>query len=327
MFYSFEAKRKINAILDEFRPDLVHIHNIYHQMSPTILFEIKKRNIPIVMTVHDYKLINPNHSLILGEKPYRRCERGRYYQCFLDKCVKNSYAKSLLAALEMYWHGWLGTYSKNIDLYIAPSNFVKKILVKWGMPKSKIIVLPHFIPLSKQDEKRYSFSVAEKYAIYPGKISREKGVDTLVDIFKGINGMRLYLAGEIEDDFEIPAHPNVKYLGFLNADQLKEYMKNSKCVVSGSKLPETFGLIAMEAIAAGKPFAGFDSGAYSEVINDGSVGHIARGRKDFSEFLRRLCENKIVFDRQHILDYSRKYAAKKYYESLLGIFIALSGKK
>ena len=104
MFFSLEASRKINALLDEFEPDIVHVHNLYHQMSPAILFEIKKRGIPIVMTVHDFKLINPNHSLRLKGKAYRRCANKKYYQCFLDKCVKNSYALSLLAALEMYWH-------------------------------------------------------------------------------------------------------------------------------------------------------------------------------------------------------------------------------
>ncbi len=150
MFYSFEAKRKINKLLDDFQPDIVHIHNIYHQLSPFILFEIKKRNIPIVMTVHDYKLINPNYNLYLNGKIYNRCQKEKYWQCFIDKCVKNSYLVSLIATLEAYWHNsWLKTYQKNIDLFIVPSNFVKNILTNYKIiNKKKIIILPHFTTVS-----------------------------------------------------------------------------------------------------------------------------------------------------------------------------------
>ncbi|HOF42456.1 MAG TPA: glycosyltransferase [Candidatus Moranbacteria bacterium] len=320
MFYSFEAKRKINAILDEFKPDIVHIHNIYHQISPAILFEIKKRGIPVVMTVHDYKLINPNHSLYLDGKPYQRCANGKYYQCFFDKCVKNSYAKSFLASLEMYWHRWLGTYGKNIDLYIAPSKFVKTTLVKWNISAEKIIVLPHFIPFRKKDSKRYSFAVADKYAIYPGKISKEKGVDALIQIFLKQKGLKLYLAGEIEDGFEIPNHPNIVYLGFLKADQLKEYVRNSACIVSGSRLPETFGLIAIEAMVEGKPFLGFDSGAYGEIIENELTGYIAKSDEEFAEFLKKMENGSVIFNSDEIKKHVKKYDPENYCKNLIQIF-------
>lgn len=329
MFYSLEAKKKINSILDEFKPDLVHIHNIYHQMSPAILFEIKKRNIPIVMTIHDYKIINPNHSLRLNGKPYRRCANGRYYECFLDKCVKNSYTKSFLAMLEMYWHGWLGTYAKNVNCYIAPSKFVKKILVEWGMQAEKIIVLPHFNPSTQnQNGKKYSFSVADSYAIYAGKISKEKGADTLVNIFteNTLSGMKLYLAGEIEPGFKIPKHPNVVYMGFVQADQLGEYMRNSRCVVSGSKLPETFGLVALEAIDAGKPFIGFAAGAYPEIIRHGIDGLIANNQKEFAGYLDDIASGRIRFDEKNIRLRAKKYGSDIYYEKLNDLFLKLVNK-
>ena len=319
MFHSFEAKQKINALLDEFEPDVVHIHNIYHQMSPTILFEIKKRNIPIFMTVHDWKLINPNHSLRLNGRPYRRCANGRYYQCFLDKCVKDSYAKSFLAMLEMYWHAKLGTYKKNIDCYIAPSNFVKNILVSWGVPAEKISVLPHFEP-EKKDGQEYSFKVADKFALYAGKISKEKGVDRLIKIFKNFPDTRLYLAGELEDGFEIPANQNVVYLGFVKADQLREYMRNALCVVSASKLPETFGLIALEALSAGKPFVGFDRGAYGEIIENGKDGFIVRNSEKFENCLADIIKGKVVFDENLLKKRAEKYNAMEYYKQLMMLF-------
>ncbi|KKQ46751.1 MAG: group 1 glycosyl transferase [Candidatus Moranbacteria bacterium GW2011_GWD2_37_9] len=195
MFFSLEAKRKINKLLDDFNPDVVHIHNIYHQLSPMILFEIKKRGIPIVMTVHDYKLVNPNYNLYHNGKFYNRCQNERYYQCLLDRCVKNSRAKSFLAMLEMYWHDILGTYRKNIDLYICPSEFMKNILVKRGLNEKKVKVVPHFILSDKNENQEDENSPREKYALYFGRISKSKGVENLIEIFKDIPEMKLYLAG------------------------------------------------------------------------------------------------------------------------------------
>lgn len=327
MFYSFEAHRKINKILDEFSPDIVHVHNLYHQMSPTILFEIKKRNIPIVMTVHDWKIVNPNHSLRLNGKPYRRCANGKYYQCFFDKCVKDSYAKSFLAALEMYWHTWLGTYRDNIDCYIAPSNFVRNNLIQWGMDAEKIIVLPHFIPEKERSgARKYSFSVADSYAIYAGKISKEKGVDFLIKTFAKIKGLKLYLAGEIEDGFVIPKNSNIVYLGFVKADQLTEYIRNSQCVVSASELPETFGLIAIEAMSQGKPFVGFDAGAYGEIIKNHECGFVVKTKKEFEIRLRQIASREKIFDTDIIRAYLVNYEAKKYLEKISLIFSQMKPK-
>ncbi len=324
MFFSFEAHRKINAILNEFSPDIVHVHNLYHQMDPTILFEIKKRKIPIVMTVHDWKLIKPNHSLRANGKPYRRCANGKYYQCFLDKCVKNSYAKSFLAMLEMYWHAKLGSYQKNIDLYIAPSNFVRNTLIKWGIDENKIVVLPHFMPeKSGKIAHKYSFSVADRYALYAGKISKEKGVDFLIETFSNLKGMKLYLAGEIEDGFKIPKNFNIVYLGFVPFNQLSEYMRNSICIVSASELPETFGLIALEANSQGKPFVGFDSGAFGEIIDNNKTGFIVNTKSEFKKCLEKIAKNEIIFNEQEIKENAKKYNADEYLERLMKHFTKL----
>ena len=328
MFYSFEAIKKINQLLDEFKPDIVHIHNIYHQMSPVILFEIKKRGIPVVMTVHDFKLINPNHTLRLNGKPYRRCANKKYYQCFLDKCIKNSYAKSLLASTEMYWHNWLKTYEKNIDLYIAPSQFVKNILVGWGMNAEKIVVLPHFMPNEeKKGTRQYSFSVTDSFMIYPGKISKEKGVDTLIEIFKNIKGTKLYLAGEVEKGFVMPLDPNIVYLGFLKSDQLQGYIRNAKCVLSGSQLPETFGLIALEALHSGKPFVGFGAGAYGEVIRHGIDGYIVSSKAELAEVIERIANGEKVFDDAAIKQQADKFNEDRYLKDLKTLFANLIGNK
>jgi len=322
MFYSLEAKRKINALLDKFKPDIVHIHNIYHQLSPAILFEIKKRKIPIVMTVHDFKLISPNHGLFLNGKEYSRCREGKYYRCFFDKAIKNSYVKSFLAMLEAYWHGKiLRTFEKNVDLYIAPSRFVKRTLVEDGLPEEKIAVLPHFI---KKDEVCDDLIINESYAFYFGRISQEKGVRDLIEIFNNIEGMRLYLAGEIENNFEVKENNKVKYLGYLNQNQLTDYIKNSHCVVSGSKLPETFGLTALEAIANGKPFLGYKSGAFPEIIENGSNGFLAENKTKLWEAITKIARDEMKFNSKTIKKLAHNdFNAKRYSQNVMELFTSI----
>ncbi|TSD01897.1 MAG: Glycosyltransferase [Parcubacteria group bacterium Athens0714_25] len=315
MFFSLEAKRKINKLLDDFNPDIVHIHNVYHQLSPMILFEIKKRGIPIVMTVHDYKLVSPNYDLYYNGKIYDRCLNGKYYQCFLDKCFKNSYFQSLVAMLEAYWHDFFGTYRKNIDLYICPSEFARNILIKRGISADKIKIIPHFIAGKEKgcagEEKENS--PREKYAIYAGRISRNKGVENLISVFGEVFGMKLYLAGEIEGGFVFPENEKIVRLGFLNQIMLKKYIRNAEVVVSGSKLPETFGLVALESISQGKPFVGFNAGAYGEIIQNGRNGFIVNSQKEMIDILNKIAGGKCVFDENKIQRESlEKYSKGKY---------------
>jgi glycosyltransferase involved in cell wall biosynthesis len=340
MFYSFEARRKINKLLDDFKPNIVHIHNIYHQLSPAILFEIKKRKIPVVMTVHDYKLVSPNYNLFLRGKFYDRCRNGKYYECFLDKYVKNSRLKSFIAVLETYWHNRiLKTYQKNVDLYITPSNFAKKILAGEGIDKRRIFVLPHFIPSSpptsifrnmevKENEKGGRDKERKKYALCFGRISREKGADALINIFENLNSVKLYLAGSVEDGLRVNNLKNVKYLGFLKQEELKEYIRHSEFVISGSRLPETFGLVALEAISEGKPFFGFRAGAYPEIIQNGINGYLTEDESDLKNAIRKLLAGEIVFNETGIQREAReRYNAENYYKNFMKLLKRLTNLK
>lgn len=331
MFQSREAKKKINKLLDDFQPDVVHIHNIYHQLSPRILFEIKKRNIPIVMTVHDYKLVNPNYNLQHNNKFYNRCLDGKFYQCFFDKCLKDSYLKSSLGVMEMYWHYWLGTYKKNIDQYIVPSKFAKNILIKRGIPEDKISMVPHFIPTDKNllvsdnYSKNYLVNKSdEKYCLYVGRIIANKGIEELVNIFSKISGIKLYLAGAVDSNFNKKKDhkENIKYLGHLKQDVLTNYIKSAEFIISSSQLPETFGLIALEANTHGKIFVGYDTGAYSEIINNGENGILVNNNQEMTETIKNFSKNKnnylsSVDIKNRAMN---KYSEDIYYKRLTNIF-------
>lgn len=329
MFYSREARKKINKLLDDFKPEIVHIHNIYHQLSPTILFEIKKRKIPVVMTVHDYKLINPNYSLSLRGKFYDRCRNGKFYECFLDKCVKDSYLKSFVAMLEAYWHKNLGTYEKNVDLYLAPSAFVKKILKENGVSEEKIKVFPHFAEKESPRTKAETVKKGKRInVLYSGRISREKGVDQLIEMFKEIPEADLYLAGQIEDNLIVPKAENIKHLGYLKPSELEKCIKEAAFIVSASRLPETFGLIALEGMKMGKPFVGYNVGAYEEIVVDNHTGYLCQSENELKERIRKLATDeglRILFS-WNALEQAKKFDADKYYTEILDIFKTFTEK-
>ncbi len=325
MFYSWESKRKINKLLDDFQPEVVHIHNIYHQLSPIILFEIKKRGIPIIMTVHDYKLVNPNYNLFKKGEFYNRCLDNKFYQCFFDKCVKNSYLKSLIAVAEMYWHQRLGTYSKNINYYISPSEFAKKILVERGVDKNKIVVKSHFIvSFSNKNKQLFYSKVKEKYCLYLGRIVNNKGIGNLVNLFKNIPDLKLYLAGNIDGNFDKKKHSNknIKYLGYLDKSLLQEYILNSEFIISSSKLPETFGLIALEANGLGKLFFGYKVGAYPEIIKNNQNGFLARSDKELKQEIETFINGNFKGKSKKTIQQlaKHKFDQEKYYIFLTELF-------
>ena len=325
MFYSFEAKRKIGKLLDDFQPDIVHIHNIYHQISPSILPEIKKRKIPIVMTVHDYKLICPNYLL---EANGYELTRLNWKSFIRNRSFKNSYLKSLLVVLEFYFHRYLNIYDKNIDVYLVPSQLAKIKLVAGGVPENKIILLPHFaIPKNYCTVSRVN--IQRPYAFYFGQISRDKGVDKLINIFRALPDINLYLAGKIEDDFVLPKNTNVCYLGFLKTEELEKYLEHASCVVSTSRLPETFGLIALEALNFGKPFIGFSGRAFEEIVVNNHCGFICENEKEMMEKIKLICFDqglRILFSR-NALERSKDFSSTVYLQKLTEIFNQLIKSK
>jgi glycosyltransferase involved in cell wall biosynthesis len=322
MFYSFEAKKKMKQLLDDFQPEVAHIHNIYHQISPSILGEIKKRKIPVVMTVHDYKLICPNYLLQCNGKIWDDRAENRYVEFIKNKCFKDSYSKSLLVVMEFCWHKYRDSYDKNIDRYIVPSLFVKTKLIAAGFRREKIEVQPLFIREPDYCEIG-KIEIKEKYAIHFGRLSKEKGVDKLIEIFRNFPDLKLYLAGNIEGDLEIPEDiPNIKHIGFLKSVELDRYVKNSLFVVSPSRLPETFGLIALEAIKNGKPFIGFDTGAYGEIIEDDREGYLCAHEEEMKDRIGLLSRDeglRVLFSRQ-ALEKAKKFNSDDYHTRIMDIF-------
>jgi glycosyltransferase involved in cell wall biosynthesis len=278
LFYNHEAARRLEELIKAERPDIAHLHNISHQLSTSIIDVLKKYHIPIVQTLHDYKLICPNYKLFIGGRACYKCRGGKYYNCALNKCVKNSLPKSLLASLEAYFCYWRGVYKK-IDLFIAPSKFMKDICVSFGITDNKIKVLNNF------QNKIISSSSAilnEPYLLYYGRLSEEKGIEVLVKAMALINkNIKLKIVGEGPDFNKIRnlikklnLTDRIEMLGAKYDQELNNYVANSNAVIVPSIWPENFPYVVLEAMSAGKPVIASAIGGLKEMIDDGENGFL-----------------------------------------------------
>lgn len=276
LLYSFEARRKFGKLLDAAHPELVHVHNIYHQISPSILPEAKRRGLPVVMTAHDYKLVAPNYSLFHDGAVCERTKPDRWWEAAKHRCVKGSAAAGALEAFEMWLHAALGLYRKNVDVVVAPSRFVQALLASYGIAENKIVHVPHFI-----DALAWTPRHEGAYALFVGRLSPEKGADVLIRAAAKCKDIPVHIVGSGPDGKrlkkladELGAN-NVVFRGWLSGDELRAEYAAARFVVIPSVWYEVFGLIALEAYASGKPVIATQMGGLAELVKDGETGHFA----------------------------------------------------
>ena len=273
ILYSIEAKRKIEALIQKITLGIVHLNNFAHQISPSILYVFRKYNIPIVMTLHDYKVVCASYSMLAKGKVCEACKDKKYYNCFLRKCVKDSRAKSLLNTIEMYLHHKILHIYDLVDIFISPSRFLKNKLEEMGF-KGKIVYLPNFVNIEEYGPK---FGCAENSIVYFGRLSKEKGLFTLIEAVKGLD-VKLKIIGEgpIKESLELGVRSNgennVEFLGYKSGEELKDEVKKSMFVVVPSEWYENNPRSIIEGFALGKPVVGSRIGGIPELIKDNQTG-------------------------------------------------------
>jgi glycosyltransferase involved in cell wall biosynthesis len=277
MIYSFEAKRKFKKLVLDFKPEIIHIHNIYHQISPSILDIAARFKIPVVMHLHDYKLICPNYQLFVNGKVCDACRPNKYFWCYRKKCFKNSRIKSALAVLEMYiHHSLLKIYKKNITEFIAPSTFMKQKLVDFGWNSEKInIVINPFdaeMSIAKGEEAKQE----EEYLLYFGRLGQEKGLEILIQAAALTKSHLKFVGiGTEEDKLKKLAEKlkvQAEFLGFKNGPELKYIILRSKAIIIPSIWFENMSLSLLEALNLGKIVIASNIGGIPEIIKHNENG-------------------------------------------------------
>lgn len=320
--YSVEAKKCISKFLDDVRPDIVHIHNILHHLTPSILSEIKKRGIPIVWTLHDYTVICPNTSLLTDKgEVCEACKPNKFYMAPIKRCKKNSLGASLIAMLENYIHSAMRVY-RHVDLFISPSDFLRQKFIEYGV-KTKMVTLNNFIDTEKIKPK---FS-DKGYYLYIGRINHIKGVDVLVEAAKMCPDVPLKVVGDGEmlDEFRAMNLPHVEFTGFKQGEELITLISDAMFAVVPSQWYENFPYSVLEPMATGKAVIGADMGGIPEQIEHGVNGYIFPHKNvaALAGYIKQLANNpaiRVAMGREARARVERLYSGSMYYEKLMNIY-------
>jgi len=326
ILYSLEAKNKISKLLTEWKPDIVHLNNFAHQISPSILSVFKKHKIPAVMTLHDYKLVCPTYSMLLHKKPCERCKNGKYYYCFVNKCTKNSKVKSFVNTLEMYLHHKVLKIYNKINIFISPSKFLMKKVKEMGFNRD-IVYLPNFVDLEKY---KPSYDFKDRIIVYFGRLSKEKGVDTLINAVKNLDVKLKIVGGGPDGDklinkVKVENVSNIYFLSYKEEKELIDIIRESLFVVIPSEWYENNPRSVLESFALGKPVIGARIGGIPELVIDGETGFTFKtgDSTDLREKIKYLLDNT---DKIEVLGKNaRRFAEDKFnpenhYQELMKIY-------
>lgn len=277
ILYSREAERKMEALIRATKPEIAHLHNIYHQLSPSILRPLLRHRIATVLTLHDYKLICPNYTLFSGDAVCERCKGHKYYQAVFQGCVKNSRLKSALCALEAYAHKPWRIYARGVDVYIAPSRFMRQKMMEFGLDGGRIVHVPNFLNL----EDHEPCTSLESYFVYTGRIEAAKGVATLLEAVTSSRvapQFELRIAGDGEQRATLEGlcrangMNHIRFLGPLSSTQVSSLLRRAMFSVLPSRWFENAPLAIHEAYAFGKPVVATRIGGIPELVEEGRTG-------------------------------------------------------
>ena len=296
MLYSREAKKKFKKLILDEKPDIIHLNIFQSQLTASIVDVAHKYRIPIVYTAHDLKSVCPNYQMLNHGEVCEKCLHGKYINCFKTSCMKDSRLKSLLATMEADVYKRRKTYRK-MDLIITPSEFYKRKIDEAKIADCPVIHMTNFLP---QGTQYSAVSKVGDYILYFGRLSREKGIITLVEAYSRSNcDLPLYIVGTgpVKEEGEgkikeLSMVDKIKLLGFKSGRELKDIVAASRCVVLPSEWYENGPYSIMEAMAAGKPVIVSNLGGLPELVDDGVTGYIvpAKDAEKLAEAIKKMCD-------------------------------------
>lgn len=329
VIYNKDNEKIMEYALCDFKPDIVHLNNFQRQLSASIIKPIKKRNIPIVFTAHDVQAICP--AITMQDRFSKVCESctgGKYYNCLMKKCIKNSTLKSLLGALEGCYYRINKIYSKDINTIVTPSDFVKNKFLNDGISNEKIKVLPNYVEIND-----YNVSTSDDgYAFFFGRLSKEKGVVNLVNAFSKCKYGKLYIAGEGPEKENIlniikenGISDRVKLLGFLDKKNIIKNISRCKFVVIPSTCNENCPYSIIESFAVGKTVLATNIGGIPELVVDNQTGFLFENNNivELAEKIDDLFVNdeKTNFINKNVKNIAKnKYSKEAYYNNIMKIY-------
>ncbi len=267
--YSRDAMKSMQKLLGNTNVDIAHFHIYHGKLTASILGSLKKTGIPLIQTLHDYKLTCPVATHLSSDEICEACE-GKYFRRALPKrCNRRSLARTALSVTESYVSRFLGSVDK-FDHFISVSHFLRKKMIQYGIPENKISTIHNFTDVS---DIVPNFSVGE-YVLYFGRVDRSKGILTLIKAAAPLKQIPLYIAGdgeaisEVQQMIEENGCKHIHLLGFKQGEELRELILNSMCTILPSEWYENCPMAVLESFAYGKPVIGANIGGIPELIEN-----------------------------------------------------------
>jgi len=274
IFYSRAAEEGLAHVLELHRPDIVHLHNIYHHLSPSVLRPLRAQAVPSVMTLHDFKLACPTHRFMANGEVCEACVPRRFYMATLKRCQQGSVAASTLNGLELAAHTLFRMYEP-IDLFICPSRFMAEKMAAGHVFPKRLRWVPNFVDAAVIERKRRPGGGV----IYAGRLSEEKGVDTLVRAAAGLD-RDVHVVGDgpersaLERLARTIGAEGTVFHGHVPVDQVHRLVRAAAVAVMPSRGYENAPMGVLEAFACGVPVVGTGHGGIPELIDPGVDGDL-----------------------------------------------------
>lgn len=321
------ACREIGALIRRRSPDVVHLHNTFPLISPAVAHAAAREGVPVVQTLHNYRLLCPNGLLYREGRTCEEClGRELRWPGVVHGCYRGSRAATGVVAGMLLTHRTIGTWSRRVDAYITLSNFARQKFIEDGLPASRIFVKPNFVARDPgRGEGRGG------YALFVGRLSPEKGVKTLLEAWELLDeeALPLRIAGDgpLAADVARASRrsSHIGWLGHRSQREIQELMKDARMLAFPSEWHETFGRVVIEAFAAGTPVVASGTGAAAELVDHGRTGLLFRtgDPSDLARQVRWLKQNPqrcIQMRREARAEYEERYTAERNYELLIGIY-------
>lgn len=273
-----DAYRLVRQVVRDFSPSIVHIHNTFPFASPAVIHAVRAERIPLVLTLHNYRLLCVNALFFRSGGVCEDCLGRLPWAGVRNACYRESYTASAVAAATLTVHRWLGTWSEMVDAYVALTEFARMKFVEGGLPEEKVLVKPN--PLHPDPGPGSGGSLA----LYVGRLSPEKGVRTLLDAWKKVDYPLLLLGdGPLAPEVEEAARhgASIEWLGRRSHEEVVQRMKQASFLVFPSEWYEGFPMTIAEAFATGLPVVASHLGAMASLIRHGQTGlHFRPGDAD-----------------------------------------------
>jgi len=317
LFGDRETKTKFTKLLDDFKPNIVHLNNIHTQISPIIAELAHNRGIKVAWTLHDHKLICPSYLCLNGKGEIcEKCFGEKKNYCTANRCIKNNLLYSFVAQKEAEkWNREL--LEKYTDVFICPSNFLKQKMIQSGFSDSKLKVLHNFVDISEPCK-----SNSGNYCLYVGRLSKEKGVSTLCSVASKLPyKLKIIGSGQIEKELreKYKDYEQIKFFGRKSHNEVLEIMANAKFMICPSECYENNPLAVMESLSLSVPVLGANIGGIPELIERGLNGELfdSGNEKDLKNKIEYMMNDEYKFDKSQIIE---RFGKEKHLENLVRIY-------